>query len=405
MFYKIQNALSERHLDDNGYLFVDKSPILREGILEYYGSELLADGETEVDGVKVDPDKIYKVYISREEIEKGKDSFKLKPITDDHTWLGNEGEDAKEYQVGTIGENLYVEDGYLYAPLEFTGKEIIEKITEHEKEELSCSYYNRFEKSENSEYDFIAKDIKGNHLALVDRGRCGSTVRVLNSIMEKKEMAESKVCNEAILLLDGKKINLDQFFEEEKNEVDEGTEVHEESITENEEVLEQEDDTLELVDNEDIDEKDEEKVENEDVEEKDEDKEEVENKCSNEDEVEIEKEEEKEEETKSESKSMNYDALYAKISNAIRVENEKAEQEKVKAYNSARAVLGDFNPFGLTCKDMYIKALNHLGIALDGKETDAELKAMLKVSNSLRSNVDNNFSYGVSMTEENEFNL
>ena len=63
MFYKIENALSERHLDDNGYLFVDKSPILKSGILEYYGSELLSDGESEVDGVKVDPDKVYKVFI------------------------------------------------------------------------------------------------------------------------------------------------------------------------------------------------------------------------------------------------------------------------------------------------------------------------------------------------------
>ena len=68
MFYKIENALSERHLDDNGYLFVDKSPILKSGILEYYGSELLGDGESEVDGVKVDPDKVYKVFIPEEEL-------------------------------------------------------------------------------------------------------------------------------------------------------------------------------------------------------------------------------------------------------------------------------------------------------------------------------------------------
>ena len=146
MFYKVQNALSERHKDGNGYLYVDRSPILRAGILEYLGSELVAEGETTVDGVKVDPDKIYKVYIPEEEIRKGADSFKMIPITDDHTWLGDEGEDAKDYQVGMTGENVYVEDGFLYVPLKFTGKDIVEEVESHEKEELSSSYYNKFEK-------------------------------------------------------------------------------------------------------------------------------------------------------------------------------------------------------------------------------------------------------------------
>ena len=39
MFYRIDNALSERHFDENGYLYVDRSPILKAGIMEYLGSE------------------------------------------------------------------------------------------------------------------------------------------------------------------------------------------------------------------------------------------------------------------------------------------------------------------------------------------------------------------------------
>ena len=77
MKYKIVNALSERHKDENGYLYVDRSPILRAGILEYYGSELLPEGKDEVDGVKVDPDKVYKVFIPEEEIRKGAETFKI----------------------------------------------------------------------------------------------------------------------------------------------------------------------------------------------------------------------------------------------------------------------------------------------------------------------------------------
>lgn len=426
MFYKVQNGLSERHKDENGYLYVDRSPILRSGVLEYLGSELVVEGSNTVDGVEVDPDKVYKVYIPEEEIRKGADSFKMIPITDDHTWLGDDGEDAKDYQVGMTGENVYVEDGFLYVPLKFTGKDIVEEVENHEKEELSSSYYNKFVKSDNPEYDFIARDIKGNHLALVDKGRCGSAVRVLNSKIGVNQMAvKAKVANEAILKLDGKEINLDQFFEEEADEREDGEDIHEDSISENEdkrEIIREimaiaskadsdfeggEDEKIrtiaELAEklaykpsetsesdnkcmNEDEEEKDEEKVENEDKE------------------AEEEKKEEEDKEEK-DSKSMNYDALYAKVSNAIRAEYKKLEDEKIKAYNSARGIVGDFNPFGLSAKDMYSKALNHLGVDLSGDEGVAELSAMLKACSAVTSKVDNGFSYGVSTSEEVEFNL
>lgn len=427
MLYRVQNAFggSVRHKDENGYIHIDKSPILRAGILEYLGSELLPEGQDTVDGVKVDPDKIYKVFIPEEELRKGAESFKLLPITNDHTWLGDEGEDAKKYQEGTIGENVYVQDGKLYAPLMFTGNGIIEDL-EGGKEELSSSYYNRFEKSEKSDYDFIARDIKGNHLALVDKGRCGSAVRVLNSNIKGvvKMAVKVKTSNEAILKLDGKEINLDQFFEEESQETDGGAEIHEESIAENEdkraiideiggmlkdkvdeelwrtiveklEKIAYEPSETSESDNEDIE---------EEVKEDEEEVSESENACSkNEDAEEDEKEED--EDAEKGSKSMNYDALYAKISNAIKVEAKKAEDAKVKAYNAVCGVIGDFNPFGMSDKDMYVKALNHLGVELDGSEKVAELSAMLKACSSVNK-VDNGFSYGnSSVSDEVEYNI
>ena len=438
MYFKISNALTGkyRHLDENGYLHVDKSPILRSGILEYLGSELLPEGEDKVDGVEVDPDKVYKVFIPEDELRKGADSFKLLPITNDHTWLGNEGEDAKDYQEGTIGENVYVEDGMLYAPLVFTGNEIIKDITEEGKEELSSSYYNRFEKANNKDYDFIARDIKGNHLALVDRGRCGSEVRVLNEKIGVIKMAskKAKITNEAILKLDGKEINLDRFFEEEAREDDgDGVELHTDSIVENEDKREIIRELMEIASKpaEDFEGGDDEKVrtvaelaekiayrpsetsetdndEDELIEKKEENEEEE--KIENEDEEEVKEEngcrsknEDDDEEERADSKSMN--AMFSKISNAIKKEQAKLEQQRVRAYNKARAVLGDFNPFGMTSRQMYAKALNHLGVELDGKETVAELSAMLKACSSVQSKVDNSFTYGQSSSEEREFNV
>lgn len=418
MKYKVENALTERHKDENGYLYVDKSPILRSGILEYYGSELLPEGADDVDGVKVDPDKIYKVYIPEEEIRKGAETFKMIPITDDHTWLGDDGEDAKDYQVGMTGENVYVEDGFLYVPLKFTGKDIVDEVESHEKEELSSSYYNRFEKSKNSEYDFIARDIKGNHLALVDKGRCGSAVRVLNSEKGVNKMAiKAKIANEAILKLDGKEINLDQFFEEEADEREEGEDIHKDSISENEDKREIIREIMAVAGKADADFEggEDEKVRTiaelaEKLAYKPSETSESDNACSkNEDEKEEEKkdEEEKEEDKEEDkgAKSMNYDALYAKISNAIKAEQAKADAEKVKAYNAVHGIIGDFNPFGMSDRDMYVKALNHLGVELEGSEKVAELSAMLKACSAVRSKVDNGFSYDSIESEEVEFNI
>lgn len=409
---KINNIMpSFRSKDQNGYLFIEKSPILKTGILEYLGSELLADGEDTVDGVEVDPDKVYKVFISRDELEKAKDTFKLLPITDDHTWLGLEGKDAKDFQEGTVGENVYIEDGMLYAPLKITGNTLIDKIENHEKEELSTSYYNRFAKSDNPSYDFIAKDIKGNHLAVVDKGRCGSDVRILNQ-KGVEEMAKAKTKNTAVLELDGKRIDLDQFFEEESKETEDGEATHAPSITENEDKREIIREIMAIAGkaNEDFEGGEDEKVREiaklaEQLAYNPSEESKEDNKCKNEDTTEETKDKEDKEEEKAEAKAMNYDALYSKISNSIKAEQEKQAQSLKKAYNEACGVLGNFNPFGMSEKEIYVKALNHLGVDMDGNENINELASMLKACSAVRSRVDNGFSYNAEITDEVEYNI
>lgn len=584
--YQVSNALSMRHKDDNGFLTVDKSPILRTGILEYYGSELLPEGETEVDGVKVDKDKVYKIFISPEELEKAKDSFKLLPITNDHTWMGDDGEDPKKYQEGTTGENVEIEDGMLYVPLKFTGKKIIKAI-ENGKEELSSSYYNKFVKSDAWDHDFDAREIKGNHLALVDKGRCGSKVRVLNADVtgvnnmewnekdhprddagrftekggegglsykfEKAKRPDGKDydyekasfkyngaevdaikrgdgwISGKIYAPEGKKfkgtvdswtdfevkegdfdnyiksmVKEDTFYngeskkgfwvfdntgtavkfakskEEANSFVEEmlepiyGERAKNKELQEKEYKIEEHDEnnhkhqvlakqhteneiphesgnpnesggkrsynnkgTNEMADKEDEkkeaeDKKDVSAVENEDkrklIDEiggilKGKVDEEVwrtvigkiekaaynpsetsksDDKCKSKNSDEEEEKDEEKEDNK--AKSQNYDAIVAKVSNAMKAEAEKKQAALVKAYNACAKVLGDFNPFGMSDKDMYVKALNQMSVELDGEESVEELSAMLKACNSVKSKVDNSFSYGSAAKEEIETN-
>lgn len=410
--FKISNADKKRHLDDNGYITVDESPILRAGVLEYYGSELL-DGreEGDIDGVKIIPDKIYRVYIPPEELERGAETFRLLPITNDHEWLGADGADARDYQEGSTGETVIVKDEMLFVPLKFTGDEIVTALNQG-KEELSASYTNKLSKSDSSEYDFIATDIKGNHVALVEKGRCGPDVKVLNKQMEQKSM---KTKNEVKLIIDDKEIDLGKFFGQEQDEsAHEGTDtiVDTDNVDKRELIREimavagKSNDDFEGGEDEKVREiaklaeqlaynpSEDSKSDNEDKDEKDVNASSEDSKSDNED-----KDEKDSEEKSDNARCHNSDMIVAKTMNAIK----KREAGLKRAYNAASEIMGEFNPFGMTAREMLVRALNHAGVEVD-KESDAELYAMLKVcNNAVR--VDNSFNYGASGKDEVEINI
>lgn len=397
------------YIDNNGFMYVKKSPILKSGILEYYGEEL---GD-EVDGEKIQPDKLYKVYIPIEEIEKAKDTFKLKPIQEEHEWLGLDGENAKGLQEGTTGENVYIEDGYLMIDLQFNNLDTIRKIKNDDKKELSASYENKLTKAPpGAGYDFIASDILANHVALVEKGRCGSDVRVYNnnlSIKNKNNMPDYK------LILDDKEVDLSQFMEEEQQEGE-----HNESITDKVEV--DNEDKRKLIDEVGgilkgkVDEElwrtvigKLEKLAYEGSETSKSDNEEPDDKveCQNMSEAEKDDviEEDKKEEKKDGVKSMNYDYVYSKMYNSIKKSLEKEQANKVKAYNMAKKLCGEFDYQGMTELQILNQGLKSVDPDLKADNV-AEANAMLKVCNKSMTRVDNSFSYNsTSANDEIEVNF
>lgn len=417
MFYKfrVSNASQHRHKDENGFMTVDESPILCAGVLEYYGSELTDGGADEIDGKKIDPDKIYKVYIPEEEMRKGADSFKLLPIVNGHEWLGQDGKDAHDYQEGTTGEQVEVRDGFMYVPLKFTGDGIIDDLESGDKEELSASYTNKLTWASNSDdYDLVASDIKGNHVALVEKGRCGSDVRVLNQQMESKKM---KTKNELKLVIDGKEVDLEQFFKQEaKEEAHADTDAIKD--TENEEMVESEEKKEIETDNEDVDKRalideiggilkdnglDEELIRTvigkaEKIAYDGSEASEADNELPEEDEEKADAFEGEDDDKEVENcKSKNEDGedcqekredVTAKVANAMA----RRDAGLRRAYNAASEIMGEFNPFGMSERQMLVRALNHAGVRTDGKETIGELHAMIKVANHV-ARVDNGFDY------------
>lgn len=418
--FKINNESTHRHTDENGYVYVDESPILRSGVLEYYGSELIDGSEShEIDGVEIDPDKVYKVYISDEELAKGADSFKLLPITNDHEWLGRDGANAHDYQEGSTGETVTIRDGMIYLPLKFTGDDIIASLNDG-KHELSASYTHGLTKSDDNAYDFIATGIKGNHIALVEKGRCGPDVRVLNSTMEQKQM---KSKNDVKLIIDGKEINLDEFFAQEQRENEHdgtGSIVDTDNVDKRDlirqimAVASKSDDDFEGGEDEKIREvaklaeqlaynpSEDSKSDNEEMEKEDEKADDT--KAENEEKDEKdEKADDKDEDVKDENACKSHNSLAARVANAIAEHTAKRDAGLKRAYNAASEVMGEFNPFGMSERDMLVRALNHVGVSVES-ETTGELYAMLKVCNSAVK-VDNAFNYGASDSDEVEINI
>lgn len=212
--------MTARVIDRNHYMTIERNPLIREGVFPYSGQMIGAD----------DPNKIYNVYRPREELEKKEflDSLKLLPFIDEHAMLGDpdEGlEDAeKKGTHGTTGEKIESIDGVVFSNLKIFSKSLRNMI-ETVKKELSLGYRAVYEKMpgvfNGQPYDYIQRNLIGNHLALVHVGR--NNVAVLDHLtfdhfdVMDAQPEESKMADENTQGESEKKLSIDDliaFFEE-----------------------------------------------------------------------------------------------------------------------------------------------------------------------------------------------
>lgn len=171
---------SARTNDINGWAEIKGNPISKVGVFPYSGAQISPE---------LDPDRIYYVYRPEEELADLEtiESFKLIPWTDEHAMLGSEDDgltaaERKGVQ-GVIGEDVYFEDGYLKANLKiFSNK--LKSLIDSGKKELSIGYRCLYDLEtgvyNGVRYDAIQRQIRGNHVALVEEGRSGHDVAVLD---------------------------------------------------------------------------------------------------------------------------------------------------------------------------------------------------------------------------------
>lgn len=171
---------SARSIDADGRLHVSKTNISKAVVNPYYGREIPNWQELGLDG-----DKVYRLYRDPEELAKGASTFNNLPILNKHIPVTVDAP-QKDNVVGSIGSDVVFDAPYLQASLCIWDAAAIAGVESEKQCELSCGY--RYDPDmtpgttgDGEAYDGVMRNIRGNHLALVEVGRAGPDVVVADS--------------------------------------------------------------------------------------------------------------------------------------------------------------------------------------------------------------------------------
>lgn len=181
-FKSINHAQDKKEVDPNGYWYLYDNPITKVGVFPYLGRQISPE---------LEPDRIYYVYRPAEELTRPETmaSFKLKPLIDEHEMLGRQFTPAEEKGIhGTLGEDVkYDKAKETVTNNLIVYSEAMKNAIEKGKKELSLGYKCRYDlipgEYKGQHYDAIQRDIYLNHIALVDEGRMGHEVRIMDSAL------------------------------------------------------------------------------------------------------------------------------------------------------------------------------------------------------------------------------
>jgi len=110
-------------------------------------------------------------------------SFAGKAVTADHPPVLLDADNTKDYQIGFSGTEVVYDNGFVKAVMTITDKDSIERIVRGDAREVSAGYRVSYDPTPGvtdggEHYDGIQKEIIGNHIAVVRRGRAGPEVKL-----------------------------------------------------------------------------------------------------------------------------------------------------------------------------------------------------------------------------------
>jgi Uncharacterized protein conserved in bacteria (DUF2213)/ADP-ribosyltransferase exoenzyme len=178
---------SMRSVDEYGHMHVKVSNISKAQIRPYLGKEIPGWNEEEQTHLLgLDPDKTYNMLCPAEELAKSVKAWNGKPLLLIHK-PSEADEHPTEETIGSV-YNVDFVDPYLRAALSVWRQEGIDLIETEEQREISCGYGYDPEMTAgvfNGEpFQGIMRNLRPNHVAIVEEGRAGPDVLVADSVIE-----------------------------------------------------------------------------------------------------------------------------------------------------------------------------------------------------------------------------
>ena len=155
------------------FLICKDVPIARTGPQDYLARELMLDG---------DPDRLITVQRHPEDVfeEATLASFEGKPICDGHPPENVGPENYAAYTKGHI-QNVRRDGDYIVADLYINDANLANEVRNNVKREVSCGYLCNYVPDGTG---YKQSRIRGNHLAIVPRGRAGRDVAIHDATPE-----------------------------------------------------------------------------------------------------------------------------------------------------------------------------------------------------------------------------
>lgn len=181
-FYSDRATISKRTVTPEGFIVIKDVKIARTGIQIYAAGEL-SDVPGMPEEFKNNPMKPVRVARLADDIFRPEslESFKNSPMVNDHPGVSVNASNVKSLQIGfSFGDVRRVGD-FIETDLKVQDAEAIKDILAG-KVEISNGYDADIEFRQGvldgEPFDAVMTNIKGNHIALVQRGRAGSNVRL-----------------------------------------------------------------------------------------------------------------------------------------------------------------------------------------------------------------------------------
>ena len=213
---------SLRFFDRDGRMHVEASNISKACVSPYLGREI--PGYT---ALGLDPNAIYKLYRDPDELRKAADTFRNLPILIRHEYV-SAAKPREDLVVGCTGSDVEFAPPFLRCSLAVWTQRAVKLVTTRAQEQLSSSYGYRADMTpgvapDGIAFDGVMRDIVGNHVALVERGRAGPEVvvadgalPVMNPLLKAilavlgiKPSSEQAVALDALVALDSARQDAD----------------------------------------------------------------------------------------------------------------------------------------------------------------------------------------------------